>query len=52
MPSVEAYVQELFAPEDDVLESIRARHGRDDLPDILISAEEAKILQVLLQTIC
>jgi predicted O-methyltransferase YrrM len=49
--SVETYVRELFAPEDDALRRIRARHGTDGLPDILISPEEAKILQVLLRAI-
>ncbi len=48
---LERYVEQLFAPEDEVLRRIRARHEQDGLPDILISAAEAKILVVLLRTI-
>jgi predicted O-methyltransferase YrrM len=51
LPPVETYVRELFAPEDDALRSIRARHGTESLPEILISPEEAKILHVLLRAI-
>ncbi len=43
-----AYVRELFAPEDAILRRIRERHARDGLPDIFISPEEARIIQVLL----
>jgi predicted O-methyltransferase YrrM len=43
-----AYVRELFAREDDVLATIRARHAADGLPEIFISPEEAQIITVLL----
>lgn len=46
-----AYVSELFAPEDPVLAEIRQRHRRAKLPDIAISAEEGKVLFVLLRAI-
>jgi caffeoyl-CoA O-methyltransferase len=45
------YVREVFAPEDEVLRAIRERHAREDLPDIFISPEEARIIQVLLRAI-
>ena len=49
--ALRAYVSELFAPEDDVLSSVRTRQEREGLPGIHISAEEAKIIVVLLHCI-
>ena len=43
-----AYIRELFAPEDAILRRIRERHAREGMPDIFISPEEARIIQVLL----
>ena len=43
------YATELFAPEDPVLAAIRARHAAANLPPIQISADEGKLLQVLLR---
>lgn len=48
---LERYVSELFAVEDQVLQQIRARHGDKKLPPINVSAEEGKLLHVLLLTI-
>ncbi|NIM52385.1 MAG: O-methyltransferase [Gemmatimonadales bacterium] len=45
------YVRALFAPEDEVLVGIRARHEKDGLPLIFISPEEAKIITVLLAAV-
>lgn len=45
------YVRALFAPEDEVLAGIRARHEQGGLPDIFISPEEAKIITVLVAAI-
>lgn len=42
------YVRELFADEGEVLEELRYETSRRDLPEIYISAEEGKLLQVLL----
>jgi predicted O-methyltransferase YrrM len=43
------YVTSLFAAEDSVLAGIRARHAEADLPPILISPDEGKLLFVLLR---
>jgi predicted O-methyltransferase YrrM len=43
------YATELFAPEDRVLAAIRARHAAANLPPIQISADEGKVLLVLLR---
>lgn len=43
------YVTDLFAPEDEALATIRRRHQQAGLPDILISADEGKLLAVLLR---
>lgn len=48
---LERYVTELFAPEDAVLASIRARHERLNLPPIHISPAEGKLLYVLLRAV-
>jgi predicted O-methyltransferase YrrM len=45
----EHYVAELFATEDQILSTIRARADAANLPSINISAEEGKLLQVLLR---
>jgi len=45
------YATELFAPEDAVLAAIRARHAAEHLPPIQISADEGKLLQVLLRAV-
>ncbi len=50
-PQLETYIRTLFAPEDPALEAIRVRHEQEDLPGIFISAEEAKIIIVLLQSV-
>jgi caffeoyl-CoA O-methyltransferase len=47
----ERYVAELFAAEDPILASIRARHAAANLPAINISPEEGKLLHLLLRTI-
>ncbi|GBD31416.1 MAG: O-methyltransferase [Gemmatimonadales bacterium] len=46
---LQAYVVELFAAEDAVLAEIRREHRDAGLPDIAISAEEGRVLQVLLR---
>ncbi len=47
----ERYVADLFAPEDEVLVELRHAMGEAGLPQIYISAEEGKLLQVLLRAI-
>ncbi|UCC85512.1 MAG: O-methyltransferase [Gemmatimonadota bacterium] len=47
----ERYVADLFAPEDEVLVELRRAMGEAGLPQIYISAEEGKLLQVLLRAI-
>ncbi len=46
---LQAYVAGLFAAEDAVLAEIRREHRSLGLPDIAISAEEGRVLQVLLR---
>ncbi len=46
-----AYAEQLFAPEDAALQDIRAMQRRFGLPDIAISADQGKILMVLLRAI-
>jgi predicted O-methyltransferase YrrM len=48
---LERYATELFAPEDPILAAIRARHAALDLPPIHISADEGKLLHVLLRAV-
>jgi predicted O-methyltransferase YrrM len=43
-----AYAEQLFAPEDAALHEIRTMQRRLGLPDIAISADQGKILMVLL----
>lgn len=52
-PSVllSGYVRRLFAGEDEVLEELRYEISRQDLPEIYISAEVGRLLQVLLAAI-
>jgi len=45
------YVTDLFAPEDAALAAVRLRHAQAGLPDILISADEGKLLHVLLRAV-
>ena len=45
------YATELFAPEDRVLAAVRARHAAANLPLIHISADEGKLLYVLLRAV-
>ncbi|MFO7893722.1 MAG: O-methyltransferase [Longimicrobiales bacterium] len=45
------YVRDLFADEGEVLEELRYETSREDLPEIYISAEEGKLLQVLLAAV-
>ena len=47
----ERYVTELFAVEDETLQTIRARHAAEQLPAINVSPEEGKLLYLLLRTI-
>jgi len=46
---LERYITELFAVEDAALAAVRARHATADLPAIHISADEGKVLHVLLR---
>ena len=46
-----AYVTDLFAAEDRVLRAIRERQERNGLPPINLSADEGKLLQVLLSAV-
>lgn len=45
------YVAELFAPEDEILVALGAEIRESDLPEIYISPEEGRLLQVLLRMI-
>jgi len=45
------YVRQLFAGEDELLEELRYEISRQDLPEIYISAEVGRLLQVLLASI-
>lgn len=45
------YVQRLFAPEDEVLKELRDEIGRRGLPEIYVSAEVGRLLQVLLSAV-
>jgi caffeoyl-CoA O-methyltransferase len=46
-----AYVEGLFAREDDLLRELREATAREGLPEIYISAEVGRLLQVLLTAI-
>jgi predicted O-methyltransferase YrrM len=48
---LQRYVEELFAVEDAVLARVRARHAEAGLPSIHISADEGKLLHVLLRAV-
>jgi len=48
---LERYVTELFAPEDQVLARVRARHAEAGLPAIHISPDEGQLLHVLLRVV-
>lgn len=45
------YIESLFAPEDPVLAALREEADRTGLPPIAISADEGRLLQVLLAAI-
>jgi predicted O-methyltransferase YrrM len=45
------YTRALFAAEDPVLTAIRERHAAAELPDIFISPDEARLIQVLLRAV-
>lgn len=45
------YVQKLFAAEDGVLQEVRAESARRGLPEISVSAEVGRLLQLLLTAI-
>jgi caffeoyl-CoA O-methyltransferase len=47
----ERYVADLFAPEDELLADLRRAMDRANFPRIYISAEEGKLLQVLLRAV-
>lgn len=48
---LQAYIGKLFAVEDEILQEIRREHRAAGLPEIAISAEEGKLLQVLLHAV-
>lgn len=45
------YTRRLFAAEDQVLEELRYEMARQDLPEINISAEQGRLMQVLLAAV-
>lgn len=45
------YISGLFAPEDELLASLREEADRTGLPPIAVSADEGRLLQVLLTSI-
>ena len=45
------YISQLFAPEDALLASLREEADRSGLPPIAISADEGRLLQVLLTAV-
>ncbi|HEX7119558.1 MAG TPA: O-methyltransferase [Longimicrobiales bacterium] len=46
-----AYIERLFAGEDELLHALRAEIGRRGMPEIYISAEVGRLLQVLLTAV-
>ena len=46
-----AYIERLFAREDEVLRELRAEIARRGMPEIYITPEEGKLLQVLLAAV-
>ena len=48
---LQRYVEGLFAPEDALLEALRQEIGRQGLPEISISAEVGRALQLLLRAV-
>src|SRR4051812_31186189 len=46
-----AYIRSLFSAEDELLASLRSDAEREGLPAIAISADEGRLLQVLLTSI-
>jgi len=51
MEELEAYVAGLFAPEDEVLRDLRRTIAERELPEIYISPEQGRLLQVLLAAV-
>ncbi|MGH7476067.1 MAG: O-methyltransferase [Longimicrobiales bacterium] len=49
--AITGYVEGLFAPEDDVLRRVRQRMRQAELPEISVSAEVGRLLQVLLHAV-
>ena len=45
------YIESLFAPEDSILATLREEADRTGLPPIAVSADEGRLLQVLLTAI-
>jgi predicted O-methyltransferase YrrM len=45
------YAADLFAPEDEVLRDLRMAIEAGDLPQIHISSDEGRLLQVLLRAV-
>ena len=45
------YIAGLFAPEDELLAALREEADRTGLPPIAVSADEGRLLQVLLMSI-
>lgn len=50
-PDLAAYVNDLFAAEDQVLQTIRETSEREGLPTIQVSALDGKLLQTLARTV-
>ena len=48
---VQSYINELFAAEDSALEAVRKRHLSESLPQIHVSAEEGKIIHMLVTAV-
>jgi len=50
-PGLEAYQRRLFGVEDDVLARVRERHVSLGFPSIHVSAEQGRLLQVLVRAV-
>lgn len=50
-PPLDEYVRSLFAAEDEVLEALREEIARQGLPEIYVSAEVGRLLQLLLTAV-
>ncbi len=49
--ALHSYITDLFAPEDDALQAIRASHAENNMPQINIDAHEGRLLQLLIHAI-